>query len=180
MTELDNDQMEVEQAALEGLKERATKLGVKFHPNIKAEALLIKIKEVQADVPEVVVKQEKPVTQIDHKKEATKLVRIRLVCMNPAKKEWEGEIITVGNSVVGTIKKYIPFNADEGWHVPKFIYDVLVDRQCQIFITVKDSRGNQVRRGKLIKEFSIEILPPLTETELQELARQQAMRRSVD
>ena len=180
MTELDDDQSAVEQAALEGLKERATKLGVKFHPNIKAEALLAKIKEVQDEVPQVVVKQEKPVTQIDHKKEANKLIRIRLVCMNPAKKDWEGEIITVGNSVVGTIKKYIPFNADEGWHVPKFIYDALVERQCQVFVTIKDSRGNALRRGKLIKEFSIEILPPLTEQELQELARQQAMRRSVD
>jgi hypothetical protein len=100
--------------------------------------------------------------------------------MNPAKKEWDGEIIAVGNSAVGTIKKYIPFNADEGWHVPKIIYDALVDRQCQVFTTVKDSRGNNLRKGKLIKEFSIEILPPLTKEELEELARRQALSRSID
>jgi hypothetical protein len=180
MNDFDSEQSEeLEQVALEGLKERATKLGVKFHPNIKSEALLAKIKEVQEESASTIQVVAEP-SVVDHKKEATRLIRIRLVCMNPAKKEWDGEIIAVGNSAVGTIKKYIPFNADEGWHVPKIIYDALVDRQCQVFTTVKDSRGNNLRKGKLIKEFSIEILPPLTKEELEELARRQALSRSID
>ena len=40
--------------------------------------------------------------------------------MNPTKKEWEGEIITVSNALVAvTVKKYIPFAAEDGWHVPQ-------------------------------------------------------------
>ena len=100
--------------------------------------------------------------------------------MNPAKKEWEGEIITAGNSTVGTFRKYIPFNSDEGWHVPRIIYNQLVSRQCQVFTTVKDNRGNKVRRGKLIREFAIEVMSPLTAEELQELAQRQAMSNAID
>jgi len=183
MSDIDSQQSdELEQAALEGLKERANKLGVKFHPNIKAEALQAKIKEAMAgDTPEPTKPVvEAPVAAVDPRKEVARLIRIRRTCMNPAKKEWDGEIITVGNSVVGTHKKYIPFNADEGWHVPKIIFDALVERQCQVFTTVKDSRGNNVRQGKLIKEFNIEVLPNLTAEELQELARRQALGRNID
>lgn len=183
MTDLDSQQSdELEQAALEGLKERATKLGIKFHPSIKAETLQAKIKEAMGEDSNATNKPvvEASSTVVDPRKEAARLIRIRLTCMNPAKKEWDGEIITVGNSVVGTHKKYIPFNADEGWHVPKIIFDALVERQCQVFTTVKDSRGNNIRQGKLIKEFNIEVLPNLTSEELQELARRQALGRTVD
>ena len=173
---------ELEQAALDGLKERATNLGIKFHPNIKAETLRDRIAavlsgEMKAEVTQPASKE--PNAQ-ELRMDASKLVRIKLACMNPAKKEWEGEIITVGNSVVGTHKKYIPFNADEGWHVPRIIYDALCERMCQVFTTVKDSRGNNVRKGKLIKEFAIEVLPNLTPEELKELAIRQSATRAVD
>jgi hypothetical protein len=100
--------------------------------------------------------------------------------MNPAKKEWDGEIFTAGNSLVGSMTKYVPFNADDGWHVPRIIYQQLVQRQCQVFTTVRDSRGNTSRKGKLIKEFAIEVLPMLTAEELKDLAQRQAMAKSID
>lgn len=106
---------------------------------------------------------------------ATEQVRIRVTCMNPAKKEWHGEIFTVGNGAVGTLKKFVPFNAEEGWHVPRMILDMMQQRQCQIFVNSKTKNGVTVRQGKLIKEFAIEILEPLTQSELNELARRQAM-----
>jgi hypothetical protein len=180
MSDIDSQQSEeLEQAMLEGLKERATKLGVKFHPNIKADALLSKIKEVQAEEPVAVVEQV-VASSTDPKKEAGRLIRIHLTCMNPAKKEWDGEIFAVGNSAVGTFKKFVPFNADEGWHVPKIIFDYLVEKQCQVFYSGKDSRGNMVRKGKLIKEFNIVVLPALTTEELAELARRQALGRNIE
>ena len=100
--------------------------------------------------------------------------------MNPAKKEWEGEIFTVGNAVVGSVKKYVPFNADEGWHVPYIIYEALRERQCQIFVSSKTKNGVTMRQGKMIKEYAIEVLPPLTEEELKDLAQRQAMAKSID
>jgi len=109
-------------------------------------------------------------------REAGKLVRIRVACMNPNKRDWEGEMYTVGNRFV-TFKKYVPFNNDEGWHVPQMILSHMQSRQCQVFFTKKDHRGNKTRHGKLINELSIEIMDPLTTVELKELAQRQAMSR---
>lgn len=109
------------------------------------------------------------------KADAEKLIRVRVTCMNPAKKEWHGEIFTVANRPVGTLKKFVPFNADDGWHVPKMILDVIRARECQVFVTTKSKNGISVRKGRLIKEFAIEVLDQLTPEELADLARVQAM-----
>jgi hypothetical protein len=160
---------------LTALKERADLLGVKYHPSISLEKLKDKVNAALAPSEEeaqaAVVQDSRGAMQ----RRASELVRIRVTCMNPAKKEWEGEIFTVGNSAVGTFKKYVPFNADEGWHVPRIIYEQLIQRQCQIFYASKDSKGNAIRKAKLIKEFAVEVLPPLTEKELKDLAQRQLM-----
>ena len=181
----------VVQDELDALKARANLLGVKFHPSISLEKLREKVNaavtsdgaatsEEEAKDPAEPKQETIGEKRKRLKTEALKLVRIRLTCLNPAKKEWEGEIITVGNSLIGTVKKFVPFNADDGWHVPHVIYQHLKERQCQIFQTATDARGNKVRKGKLIKEFAIEVLPPLTKEELDELARRQAMAKAID
>lgn len=174
---------------LTSLKARADLMGITYHPSIGVDKLREKVQAALENKPtapekeDVVVssKSETPAErQARKRREAGTLVRIRVTCMNPAKKEWDGEIITTGNSLVGTFRKYIPFNSDEGWHVPQIIYNQLVSRQCQVFTTVTDARGNKVRRGKLIREFAIEVLPQLTPQELHELAQRQAMAKSID
>ena len=181
----------VVQDELDALKARANLLGVKFHPSISLEKLREKVNaavtsdgaatsEEEAKAPAEPKQETIGEKRKRLKTEALKLVRIRLTCLNPAKKEWEGEIITVGNSLIGSVKKFVPFNADDGWHVPHVIYQQLKERQCQIFQTATDARGNKVRKGKLIKEFAIEVLPPLTKEELDELARRQAMAKAID
>lgn len=171
------------------LKERADQMGLKYHPSISAEKLREKIAAHLADAPvpdeapaeqPAVVQETEAQKRNRIKQEALKLVRIRVTCMNPAKKDWEGEIFTFGNNAVGSVKKYVPFNADEGWHVPNCIYQMMKDRMCQVFVTDKSRNGVTIRKGKLIREFAIEVLPPLTQEELDELARRQAMAKSVD
>lgn len=176
MSDIDTDLPVVDE--LTALKARADMMGVKYHPSISLEKLKEKI------TAHMNAGEDKPVAEPEMdraalQKSASELMRIRVTCMNPAKKEWEGEIFTVGNAVVGTFKKYVPFNADEGWHVPRIIYEQLKDRECQVFTTVRDSRGNSTRKGKLIKEFAIEVLHNLTEEEIKELAQRQAMAKSV-
>lgn len=114
------------------------------------------------------------------RKEATKLIRVNITCMNPNKKDWPGEIISLGNSVVGMIKKYVPFNISGGYHLPYIIYTHLKDRQCQVFYTVVLPNGQKTQRGKLINEFAIEVLPNLTPDEITELARTQAINNSIE
>ena len=191
--QLNQDNQELDEAAqlaaaeLENLKIRAEKLGVKFHPSISADKLREKIKAAQAEgegsvgeQPEVksvtaAVEESPAAKKLRLKREGLKLVRVRITCMNPTKKEWEGEIFTVSNNAVGTVKRYVPYNAEDGWHVEQILLNQLRERQCQIFTTDKDSRGNKIRKGKLIREFAIEVLDPLTEEELHDLAQRQAM-----
>jgi hypothetical protein len=178
-------------AALEDLKERATKLGIKFHPMIGEDKLREKVAEamtrldgentpaseesdeVAAISAYVAPKETKAQQAYRLKSEASELIRVRVTNMNPNKREWEGEIFTAANSVVGTFRKFVPFNVP--WHVPRIILEQLRQRQFQHFTTEVDQRGNKVRRGRLIAEFAIEELSPLSEKELKELAQRQAM-----
>lgn len=147
----------------------------------KPRAVYVSPKQ-HADTPSVPVEGETiGQKRMRLKRHANELIRIRVTCMNPAKKEWEGEIIAGGNNLVGTLAKYIPFGADDGWHVPRIIYNVLRDRMAQIFVTVTDPRTKQKGRvGKQIKEFAIEVMDPLTPEELSELAARQAATRAID
>lgn len=171
--------IELEQE-LEMLKTRASLLGIKYHPSISVDKLREKIDALDSTQDAVVTSSSEEDKRVALIREANKLVRVRITCMNPAKKEWEGEIITVSNSVIGTIKKYIPFNADDGWHIPQVILNMLNERMCQVFNSVPDGKGNMVRKGKLVKEFSIEVLPDLTPSELHDLAQRQSMSKTVE
>lgn len=110
----------------------------------------------------------------ERKKQMGRLVRVRVTCMNPAKREWEGEIISVGSAKHGTFKKYVPFDGRE-WHIPQVIFDALKERKCTVFHTVTDARGQKIRKGRLIDEFAVEVLPPLTPKELDQLKKEQAL-----
>lgn len=160
------------------LKARADQLGISYHPSIGVEKLREKVNAALDDshvAPSAgePAQETKAPTRMSKKQEALKLVRVRVTCMNPNKREWEGELFTGGNSVIGSHTKYVPFDTE--WHVPQVILNIIKQRQCQVFVTTKDGRGNRIRKGKLIKEFAVEILPPLTEQELKELAQRQAM-----
>lgn len=165
---------------LDSLKARATMLGITFHPSIGLDKLREKVNAVMSSntSTEAVAEETEGAKRKRLLDEATKLVRIRVTCMNPNKREWDGEIITAGNSVVGTHRKFVPFNVE--WHVPNVIYQQLLQRECQIFVTSRTKNGVQMRQGKLIKEFGIEVLPQLTQEELYDLAQQQAMAHSID
>lgn len=178
------DQPELETAdELTALKARADLLGVSYHPSIGVEKLREKINAKLADeapaeeapVPGASLQESPGAKKLRLQREAMALVRVRVTCMNPQKKEWEGELFTVGNSNIRTVTKYVPFNAEDGWHIPQILLNQLQERQCQVFHSTKDEGGNTVRKGKLIKEFAIEILPPLTSAELKDLAQRQAM-----
>jgi hypothetical protein len=109
------------------------------------------------------------------KRDAGRLVRCRITCMNPNKKNWTGEIVSVGSARVGTFKKFIPFNNDEPYHIPKIIFEHLKERKCAIRNIRKTPDGKEHIDVKLINEFSLDVLPPLTAAELEDLRQRQAM-----
>ena len=124
-----------------------------------------------------------PLTEAEYKKEALReakakvgaLMRVRVTCMDPHKKNWPGEIISVGSAKLGTFKRYVPFDTEEPWHIPKIIYDVLEERMCSVPIKKKDARGHKTTAYKQVKAYAITVEEPLTPEEIKELARKQAM-----
>ena len=182
------------------LKTRAKQMGIKFHPATGLEKMRLKVAAAMADKPQEADNIADPIVELETpttspititaavagpeskaqkynrlRKEAGVLIRVVVANLNPNKKEWEGEVFTVSNSVVGTYKKYVPFNIEEGWHVPHIIYQHMLEKTCQIFITVKGPKGAKVRKSKIIKELNVVVLPALTGKELADLAQRQAM-----
>lgn len=174
--DFDNTPVQDELAAL---KARADLMGISYHPNISADKLAQRIQDRLEGSPEASNGAAKGNTPVHDKTslraKAMRLVRVNITCMNPAKREWENEHFTVGNSVVGTVSRVVPFNTSDGWHVEEILLNMIQARKCQIFIDVKRN-GVTTKESRLIKEFAVEVLPQLTQKELDELARRQAMR----
>ncbi len=173
---------------LEVLKQRATLMNIKFSNNISVEKLREKIEAAQAkDEPEV---KEPAVNPLGEKQEAgvkkmtlgqkiraeqTRLIRVRIQNLDPKKKDLPGEIITVANEYMGTVRKFVPFGevTDNGYHIPYCIYEFLKERKFINITTRKGKNGLPDIRATEAREFSIEVLPPLTEAELAQLAQAQ-------
>lgn len=192
-TELSQSTEDIQESpaeALAALKTRADRLGIQYHPSIGYEKLSEKVTAAltaatteQPQQPKAVVMDQTETLnekRARKKREAFKLTRIRITCMNPAKREWEGEIFTGGNDEVGSVTKYVPFNNDEGWHVPQILLNIIQDRQCQVFHSVRQPNGTSVRKSKIIKEFAVEILDQLTPEEIKDLALRQAATKSIE
>lgn len=169
------------------LKKRATLMGITFSPNIGLETLKNRIKEkmTSEEQPEE-VEQEETVSAKRKRiyKEQMRLVRIRLQCLDPKKKDWPGEIFTVANKYLGTVKKFVPYNQpDVAYHVPYCIYNVLKNHEFVNFRARKLNsgalQGQQIVETTMAKSFAIEVLPPLTKEELADLAKKQAAANSI-
>ena len=176
-----SDELQLDELDL--LKQRADDMGVKYHPNISVEKLKTKIdaqlnKEVKDEVKQDVVISKAARRQAAIK-DAEKLIRVRVTCMNQAKRDWPGEPFTVSNSLVGTIRKFVPFDGSE-YHIPNFIYKVMKARKFRQIVEKPDGKGGKVAHNRFVPEFNIEVLKPLTQKELDQLAIEQAKRGSVE
>ena len=105
------------------------------------------------------------------KAEANKLIRVIVRSNNPLKRDHAGDIFTVGNRKLNNgkaIKKYIPYNNEEGWFIPNILYEHLLAAECQIFKKAVRN-GQEFMEPQNIKAFNVEVLPPLTDDEVEKL-----------
>ena len=166
------------------LKERADLMGIKYSNNIGLDTLRAKVNErLESSVLEAEKNIDKSALRKKVREEQLKLVRIRLTCMNPAKKAWRGEIFTVANSIIGTVKKFVPYDPKfyaNGYHVPYCIYTMLKNKTF-LDIRTEESTGGKTRvYSSYPAEFGIEVLPELTPDELQQLAVEQQAGNRID
>lgn len=179
------DQDLLQQDERESLEARARILNINFHTNISTEKLRERVNAaIQGNSPETDVDrpakgESDAVRRSRLKKEASKLIRVRIHCNDPAKKEWPGEYITVGNNAVGTYRKYIPYNQDEPTHIYQIMFNALREKRVQVFATKKGKNGIPIREAKSIAAYTIEVLNPLTEDELNKLAQSQVARNAL-
>ncbi len=164
------------------LRARLAKLGISSSPNASLTTLRAKYEEAcseNTEPEEFDSTSVRPISEIvkETEKEATKLIRLRIKNLNPAKRDLHGEIYTIANSVLGKISKYIPYDeAGESYHVPNCIYKLLKSKKFLQVRTYKDPVTKAQRIEQMwIPEFSLEELPQLTQEELKDLAiKQQA------
>ena len=181
---------------LDMLKSRAKLMGITFSNNIGLDALKAKIEEhkqaseakTQTQAPAQIDEQQ-PEVQTENQtkktktlslrahlqKEKMKLVRLRITNLDPKKKDLPGEILTVGNEYLGTVRKFVPFGeaTDNGYHVPYCLYELMRDRKFLSIKTRKGPKGQTIVEQQMVREFALEILPPLTEAELARLSAAQ-------
>ncbi len=173
------------------VKTRAKLMGVQFSNNIGLEPLKAKIAEHQkgdakkaelenaqaafdeqeeaaAKAKRVNVKTKSMNLRAYLQKEKMRLVRLRITNLDPKKKDLPGEILTTGNEFLGTVRKFVPFGepTDDGFHVPYCLYEMMRDRKFLSIKTRKDRKGQLVVEQQWVREFALEVLPALTETEL--------------
>ena len=170
------------------LKDRARLMGITHSPNIGVETLRTKIKEkLEASEPKEADEGVNALTGDEPAKtkpktvrqqlmeEQLKLVRLRISNLDPKKKDLPGEIMCVANEFIGTVKKFIPFDesSDEGYHVPYCLYTMMKERRFLNIQVTKKANGNEKITQRWSKEFALEVLPPLTQDELKQLASAQ-------
>lgn len=149
----------------------------------------------EATKPLATMAQNAPVTQASAKislraakrdrliKDKMRLVRCRITNMDPKKKDLHGEVITVGNELLGTIKKFIPFGeaTDNGYHVPLILFQQLQSRRFLHVKTTRDPRNGRINvHTSWQKEFALEVLDPLTKEEITDLKQAQIAAGSLD
>ena len=180
------------------LKERAKVMGIPFSNNISLETLRKRVAdkmEGKDEAPEVnaltgdpEIAQALATKPLDPKANAValrklmhakqmRLVRVRITNMDPKKKDLPGEIWTVANEYLGTVRKFVPYGeqTDDGFHIPYCLYRLLDSKRFLHIRDVKDRTTGIVRQDKVwAKEFSLDVLPTLTQGELDRLAAAQA------
>lgn len=180
----------------EALKARCQLLGIQTQGNQSNETLRALIRAKQ-DEMDAAVRQANPAAFDEAvetsegrtpslreylKTEALKLVRVRISCMNPQLAKMGSVIITTGNEYTGTVRKVVFFGekTENGYHIPQIILNVLQRRKFQQVVEERNHKGHLVPRARWMKEFNIEILPPLTQKELNALKDRQLATNSID
>lgn len=180
--------MDNQQSELDLLKERADTLGISYSPKIAVETLRARIEAKLNDKPAPSDNnsdsdgEDQPAGESDteirarQERDELRLIRVRIACLNPNKRLLRGEIFSVANRVLGTVRKFIPYGeaTDNGYHVPYILLQQLKARKFNQVTIKRLKNGHTDVTSRLVPEFAIEELPPLTKDELEQLARQQA------
>ena len=182
----------ITEMTVEDIRTELKDWGVSVHHKTGIDNLISTLTKVRAGTYEASAKKEvvtvpnvpsaaataamlKATTQTKTQKAMT-LQRIIVTPNDPLLSAQEGMIFTVGSSSVNNgrmVKKYVPFNNEEGWHVPQIIINQIKNAEMQKSKSVKTPNGEMVNQPFISKRFNVQILDPLTREEMTALAASQ-------
>src|SRR6185312_8999598 len=92
--------------------------------------------------------------------ESMKLIRVRITNFDPKKQGLPGELFTVANEYLGTVKRFVPYGeaTENGWHLPYCIYELLKEKQYLDIQIRKNRLGREEVHTRWVKEFGLEVL----------------------
>jgi len=179
--------MNVNEMTLEDVKTELETNGVKLHHKTGEATYRKTLEEVLAGTYQAIPKKEvtttkkvvSPSIKLTAEQEAMKLVRVIVSPNDPSMAAYPGMIFTVISDIINNgraVKKFVPFNNEEGWHVPHIIYEQINNAEKQKFKPVKMPNGEKQLKPYQAKMYNVQVLDPLTQAELDELAAAQKSR----
>ena len=161
------------------LKTKADLMGIQYSPNIGLDTLRERVNKHLQDTEQ---NQQQPVNAapviVDTRMESMKLVKVIITSMDQTKKDYPGEVFTVSNAVIPTIKRFVPFGVET--HVEKILLDVIKDKQCLQLVEDSQAKIKGMKKKKIIRAYAVQELPQLTSEELEELRKAQLARQSIE
>ena len=193
MSETQNT-VELDQA-IASLKKQADRLGITYKSNVSMATLQKAIQDKmnqpiggEDSAPEPTATETKPTKSARELEEdrirklhndAMKLVRVIITPMDSLKAaNMDSDVFCAGNSVLGTVKRVIPFGVE--WHVEQILLNTIREKKFQLFTSKKNARGATETTARLVPAYNITELPPLTQEELDKLADHQIRTRSLE
>jgi len=166
------------------LKVEAEALGIDIPGNISKAKLEAKINKVRDAINEPVQNPESEKADDNDtreerlRKDASRLMRVRITCHDPQFKKHHG-VTRAAGSTIFFVRRFVPFNRIT--HIEKVLYDFMKDTQYQWF-EEKTNRetGRKYKVPRSSPAFVIEDLPQLTKEELATLAKDQQARGAIE
>lgn len=164
-----------EVSQLDKLKEQANQLGIEYPNNTTIKSLKKRITDHLNQ--ETIEETKEQYTNLYQ--ENMKLVKVIITPVDSAKRDYQGEYFSVGNDVLGTVTRFVPFN--EEWMIEEILAKHIESKQYQHIITKrsKDNR-NETLDSRLVPAYNVQRLPLPTKEELAELKRIQEARQGVE
>lgn len=116
--------------------------------------------------------------RVKARQDALKLVRCIVSCHNPLKSSLQGELKSAANSFSGSVQIMVVYDTE--WHIPAIIVNSMKESQIKRYTRKKDKNDNEITQYRLVPEYSIQILPQLTDAELAALRKEQERKAGIE
>lgn len=179
---MENQDVTVEKSERDLLKDKADLLGISYAGNISTEKLRELVNKANEPLEVTEPKQEKAsantTNELDPvaiRLELTKKVRVLITCNDPLMKDYDTTpYYSFSNSTLTLPSITVPLGVE--WHIPNAYVGMLQAMECKIPVKSKDEKGRPITIRRTVKKYNVNILPPLTAKELEELKQAQIMR----